>query len=74
MYALTIYSPLLVSGCLLIELTETETCEQIDKFIDVVIAIAIFELTKINPEKIKQGLVKGIDNLKAVGYLDTVLG
>jgi len=47
----TIYFPLVVSGALMIEPTETETPETLDSFIEAMIAIA--EETVSNPELVK---------------------
>src|SRR5690606_9778544 len=47
----TIYFPLVVSGALMIEPTETETVESLDGFIEAMIAIA--EEAKSDPERVK---------------------
>jgi glycine dehydrogenase subunit 2 len=47
----TIYFPLVVEGALMIEPTETESKEEIDRFVDAMIEIA--EVTKKDPQKIK---------------------
>ena len=47
----TIYFPLIVHECLMIEPTETETIENLDKFCDAMIAIA--NEAKENPEIVK---------------------
>ena len=48
----TIYFPLVVSGALMIEPTETETPETLDSFIDAMVAIA--QEAKEDPELVKQ--------------------
>jgi glycine dehydrogenase subunit 2 len=50
-YAPTIYFPLVVSGALMIEPTETESRETLDAFTDALIAIA--EETRTNPQLVK---------------------
>ncbi len=76
MHAPTVYFPLLVPECLLIEPTETETREQMDEFVDAMIEIR--ELAKVNPEQMKQAPltqpVKRVDDVKAVRELDVVFG
>lgn len=76
MHAPTMYFPLLVPECLLIEPTETETREQMDQFVDAMIKIR--ELARTNPEKMKQAPltqpVKRVDDVKAVRELDVVFG
>jgi len=47
----TIYFPLVVSGALMIEPTETETRETLDSFIDALIAIA--QEARNDPELVK---------------------
>jgi glycine dehydrogenase subunit 2 len=48
----TIYFPLVVSGALMIEPTETETVETLDGFIDALLAIA--QEAKDDPELVKK--------------------
>ncbi len=50
-YAPTIYFPLVVSGALMIEPTETETKETLDEFVDALLAIA-YEV-RTSPEALK---------------------
>ncbi len=52
----TIYFPLVVNGALMIEPTETESKENIDRFIDAMISIA--KEAKKNPERLKKAPVK----------------
>ena len=59
----TIYFPLVVSGALMIEPTETENRETLDAFVDAMIAIA--REARENP-----GLVKGAPYTTPVGRLD----
>ncbi|MBK2124374.1 aminomethyl-transferring glycine dehydrogenase subunit GcvPB [Fangia hongkongensis] len=76
MHAPTMYFPLLVPECLLIEPTETETKEQMDEFINAMIEIR--EVAKTHPEKLKEAPislpVKKVDDVKAVRELDVVFG
>ncbi|WP_116963040.1 aminomethyl-transferring glycine dehydrogenase subunit GcvPB [Fastidiosibacter lacustris] len=76
MHAPTIYFPLLVPECLLIEPTETETREQMDTFVDAMIEIR--KLAASYPEKVKQApiaqSVKRVDDVKAVRELDVIFG
>ena len=51
-YAPTIYFPLVVSGALMIEPTETETKETLDEFADALLAIA--QEIKDQPDLLKQ--------------------
>ena len=51
-YAPTIYFPLVVSGALMIEPTETETKETLDEFVDALLAIA--REIKDQPNLLKQ--------------------
>jgi glycine dehydrogenase subunit 2 len=51
-YAPTIYFPLVVSGALMIEPTETESKETLDAFIDAMLAIA--RDARENPERLRQ--------------------
>jgi len=64
-HAPTIYFPLLVPECLLIEPTETESKEELDRFIDTM--VAILEETKSNPEKVTTA-----PHTMPVGRLDAV--
>jgi glycine dehydrogenase subunit 2 len=54
-YAPTIYFPLVVSGALMIEPTETETKETLDEFVDALLAIA--EEIEQDPEGLKHAPV-----------------
>ena len=73
-HAPTIYFPLLVQECLLIEPTETESLETIDRFVEAM--VAILEETKNNPELVKTSPhtmpVKRLDAVKAARELDAV--
>ena len=73
-HAPTTYFPLLVPECLLIEPTETESKQDIDQFIDAMIAIQ--EEAKNNPELIKNAPVSQpvsrLDDVKAARQLDLV--
>lgn len=64
----TIYFPLIVSECLMIEPTETESKESLDEFCDVMIKIS--EEIKTSPELLKNAphntVVKRLDEVKAV--------
>ena len=70
----TIYFPLLVSECLLIEPTETECKEELDRFIDAMEKI-LYE-AKNTPEKLKQApltrKIGRLDEVKAARDLDLV--
>jgi glycine dehydrogenase subunit 2 len=72
MHAPTTYFPLLVPECLLIEPTETESLEEVDRFADAM--IAILQEAKTNPEILKQAPhtlpVKRLDDVKAARELD----
>ena len=63
----TIYFPLVVSGALMIEPTETETPETLDAFVEAMLAIA--QETKENPDVVKNAPhstpVKRLDEAKA---------
>jgi glycine dehydrogenase subunit 2 len=63
----TIYFPLVVSGALMIEPTETETVETLDDFVDAMIAIA--QESKSDPELVKSAPhttpVKRLDEARA---------
>ncbi|HSD68298.1 MAG TPA: aminomethyl-transferring glycine dehydrogenase subunit GcvPB [Woeseiaceae bacterium] len=72
LHAPTTYFPLLVPECLLIEPTETETREALDRFADAMIAIA--ERAKSDPSSV-QGApyklpVRRLDDVKAARNLD----
>ncbi len=73
-HAPTTYFPLLVPECLLIEPTETESKEELDRFIDAMAAIC--EEAKNNPEKLKQAPitqpVRRLDDVKANRELDLI--
>lgn len=64
-HAPTIYFPLLVPECLLIEPTETECKEQLDHFINVM--RMIMDEIQTNPDKLKQAPLT-----RAIGRLDEV--
>ncbi|MFO7890171.1 MAG: aminomethyl-transferring glycine dehydrogenase subunit GcvPB [bacterium] len=55
-HAPTVYFPLIVHEALMIEPTETESIEELDKFIDAMIKIA--EETENNPERVKAAPTK----------------
>jgi glycine cleavage system P protein (glycine dehydrogenase) subunit 2 len=63
----TIYFPLVVSGALMIEPTETETVETLDGFIEAMMAIA--QEAKSDPERVKSAPhttpVKRLDEARA---------
>jgi len=71
-HAPTMYFPLLVPECLLIEPTETESKETLDAFAEVMIKIA--QEAKTNPELLKQAPhslpVRRLDEVKAARELD----
>ena len=71
-HAPTTYFPLLVPECLLIEPTETETREVLDKFIDAMIAIA--EEARADPERVRGAPystpVRRLDDVRAARHLD----
>jgi len=71
-HAPTTYFPLLVAECLLIEPTETESLEELDRFVEVM--IAILQEAKTNPNILKQAPhtlpVKRLDDVKAARELD----
>lgn len=73
-HAPTVYFPLLVPECLLIEPTETETKEMLDAFADAM--VQIIEEAKQNPEFLKGAPynlpVKRLDEVKAARDLDLV--
>ena len=72
LHAPTTYFPLLVPECLLIEPTETETREALDRFVDAMIAIA--EQAKTDASKVKGAPykmpVRRLDDVKAARNLD----
>ncbi|MDH4048394.1 MAG: aminomethyl-transferring glycine dehydrogenase subunit GcvPB [Gammaproteobacteria bacterium] len=72
LHAPTTYFPLLVPECLLIEPTETETREALDRFADAMIAIA--EQAKVDASKVKGAPytmpVRRLDDVKAARNLD----
>ena len=72
LHAPTTYFPLLIPECLLIEPTETETKEEMDAFIDAMIAIR--EEASSDPERVKTAPhampVKRLDDVKAARDLD----
>ena len=71
-HAPTTYFPLLVPECLLIEPTETETQQELDRFIDAMIAIR--DEMKSNPDLVKSAPhnlpVKRLDDVRAARELD----
>jgi len=71
-HAPTTYFPLLVPECLLIEPTETESREDIDAFIEAMIAIQ--NEAETSPETVKQAPytlpVRRLDDVKAAKELD----
>jgi glycine dehydrogenase subunit 2 len=73
-HAPTMYFPLLVPECLLIEPTETESKQIIDKFADAM--IAILQEAKANPDLLKTAPhtlpVRRLDEVKAARELDLV--
>lgn len=74
-HAPTTYFPLLIPECLLIEPTETESREEIDGFVDAMIAIAAE--TREAPDTVRSAPltmpVKRLDDVKAARDLDLVL-
>ena len=72
LHAPTTYFPLLIPECLLIEPTETETKEEMDVFIEAMIAIREEALS--DPERVKTAPhampVKRLDDVKAARDLD----
>src|SRR6202043_3117602 len=71
-HAPTTYFPLLVPECLLIEPTETETKEDMDRFCDAMIAIR--QEMEQEPEKLKNAPhstpVRRLDDVRAARQLD----
>ncbi|MEE4301961.1 MAG: aminomethyl-transferring glycine dehydrogenase subunit GcvPB [Pseudomonadales bacterium] len=70
----TTYFPLLVPECWLIEPTETETKEELDAFVDALVAIR--DEAQRDPQKVKQAPytlpVKRLDDVRAARQLDLV--
>src|SRR3990167_4561434 len=73
-HAPTIYFPLLVPECLLIEPTETESKEELDRFVEVMCQIK--QEAQTNPELVKTAPhtmpVRRLDDVKAAKDLDVV--
>lgn len=73
-HAPTMYFPLLVPECLLIEPTETESKDELDRFVDAM--TAILQEAKTNPEMLRKAPhtmpVKRLDDVKAARELDLV--
>jgi glycine dehydrogenase subunit 2 len=73
-HAPTMYFPLLVPECLLIEPTETESKQAVDAFADAL--IKVLEEAKTNPEILKNAPhslpVRRLDEVKAARELDLV--
>jgi glycine dehydrogenase subunit 2 len=71
-HAPTTYFPLLIAECLLIEPTETESKQEIDKFVEVM--AKILQEAKTAPEKLRAAPsarpLKRLDNVKAVKELN----
>jgi glycine dehydrogenase subunit 2 len=71
-HAPTTYFPLLVPECLLIEPTETETKEELDRFVDIMCTIK--HEAESQPEMVKQAPhtmpVKRLDDVRAARELD----
>lgn len=74
MYAPTIYFPLQIPECMLIEPTETESKEDLDRFVETM--QKILEEAKTHPEKLRQAPhtlpVRRIDEVKAARELDLI--
>ena len=72
MHAPTTYFPLLVPECFLIEPTETESKQELDNFVDIL--IGILKEAQDSPEVVKQAPhrlpVRRLDDLKAAKELD----
>jgi len=72
MHAPTVYFPLLVPECLLIEPTETETRETLDAFVDAM--VAIWEEARADIDKVKHAPytlpVRRLDEVRAAKHLD----
>jgi glycine dehydrogenase subunit 2 len=73
-HAPTVYFPLIVKGAMMIEPTETESKETLDRFCDVMIKIK--EESKTDQDKVKNAPwkmpVKRVDAVKAARELDVV--
>lgn len=73
-HAPTMYFPLLVPECLLIEPTETESKDELDRFVDAM--AAILQEAKTQPELLKNAPVtlpvRRLDDVKAARELDLV--
>ncbi len=71
-HAPTTYFPLLVPECLLIEPTETESLEELDGFVDAMIAIR--DQAASSPDVLKEGPyrmpVRRLDDVRAARQLD----
>ncbi|MEE3237056.1 MAG: aminomethyl-transferring glycine dehydrogenase subunit GcvPB [Pseudomonadota bacterium] len=71
-HAPTTYFPLLVSECLLIEPTESETRETVDRFVDALVEIR--EAARVDAEQVKGAPyttpVRRLDDVKAARQLD----
>jgi len=71
-HAPTTYFPLLVPECLLIEPTETETRESVDRFVEALVEIR--EEAKVDADKVKAAPyttpVRRLDDVKAARQLD----
>ena len=65
-YSPTIYFPLVVSGAMMVEPTETESKKSLDFFVDVM--NKIYDEAKVNPE-----IIKKAPHSTAVKRLDAVL-
>ena len=65
-HAPTIYFPLMIPECSLIEPTETESKEQLDRYVEVM--KAMLEEAKVNPERLKKAPLE-----LSIGRLDEVL-
>ena len=72
MHAPTTYFPLLVPECFLIEPTETESKEQLDAFVDAMVAIR--DEARSDPQKLKDAphsqVVRRLDEVRAARQLD----
>jgi glycine dehydrogenase subunit 2 len=70
----TTYFPLLVPECWLVEPTETETKEELDAFVEALVAIQAEALE--DPDKVRQAPwtlpVKRLDDVRAARQLDLV--
>ncbi|ROR34649.1 aminomethyl-transferring glycine dehydrogenase subunit GcvPB [Inmirania thermothiophila] len=74
-HAPTTYFPLLVPECLLIEPTETESREALDRFVEAMAAIA--EEARTQPERVREAPhtlpVRRLDDVRAARELDVAL-